>query len=1242
MKHRYPGTGCKEIVPNRDLRYPSTRHGDDGEIQAASVRHVLGPDARGEDIRAAAFARWLAGEVGEGALAPTTRRSASRESREELREAWRVLCAALPKAWIVKTPVDCQQAIVELATDGVIGEGLFPVPIGRRPGEPTPAPEFDQERLDGALSTLGRRLETGGESERLRHSRLLLSETLLSIRPHCPMDDHLFALPLLRAIGLPEDREEAWSITELHCQIENRRVFASPASEAQDYDGADGTQPERSSDPKRATTELAIALDETVWLVNGDAVASVADDVPSPAPETLASAVLRAGAFAEPVDRALLLHRLAPNISDGADLCLAARMLLAGRAADVVGWDTELFHARAGSEDALLILLRLLDRSWCAVDRTLVESLSQDVLEVLSVSQVDLEVLHRLLDDCLDKLVDWTALSDGQAVDLLRYLYSVDPEAERRWRRIPLHRGVDGSRGAFNDRARRSTERAAEFPLPQELCADVRLLNPEPELARLYDSVPEIDRDGILQLMLENSRPWRFAERIVQAVRSDDGQVSLPRAPDLRELLRHSCWLPDRGGEGFAPDAVLVAPEEVLNAVSDLAASHAFGDKRLPDAIDPAMRQAALSVVREILGRPNRMCQIQRIVDSLDSELIGQVDAGAWLVMPHPSCADSFSIEDGLQSILTSTHPGWKLVHVAACIIGNAEGHSHDNLNLPINVAKALSAPIPSYRQIEILRCLADTRPAKGSAAGFLFRRYLGWFVETDDFFAHVLPELDLPTQDGNWHASREVAVSETGIARRHRLIPELRSILRLKSDDPVSVAQSVGSTLGENGLDALEKYFEPWRDKVPHGAVGAFLSLLGNGLCDVIANLADKWLGEDVAIAPIEGFDRNAVSVFVSPKVAYGDRVSAVNAIGSRVEMAAEADEDTLFAVDPCPYPPLPPASALAPLGAFWQIDLRDVEPRDRSPSELLRLLGGTVERWATTCLKLDRTQVQKWWAQWGKGSQADFAPVLASIKAHLPLTLQQLKLDRTQVQKWWAQWGKGSQADFAPVLASIKAHLPRLTLQQLDVKENEPLWDALREADRAQRKREQAPSEETLHHEREALSCLATLIREPRHRDFLWNRVNEIMRRYGYEEESTLLELAQNADDALSEAAEIEAGPLSQGARRLLIRVHDHDDAPTVDVMHWGRPINDTGGAAFPAGRERQWDQDLYFMMLMNLSGKPGESLGKPSSSSTTGRFGLGFKSVHLVSQSPSVVSRFISFYCRRNVAAGTSCPG
>ena len=219
-------------------------------------------------------------------------------------------------------------------------------------------------------------------------------------------------------------------------------------------------------------------------------------------------------------------------------------------------------------------------------------------------------------------------------------------------------------------------------------------------------------------------------------------------------------------------------------------------------------------------------------------------------------------------------------------------------------------------------------------------------------------------------------------------------------------------------------------------------------------------------------------VSVFVSPKVAHGDRVSAVNILGSRVVMEADADDETLFAVDPVPYPRLPPSSALAPLGEFWEITLRDVEPQSRSSSDLLRLLGGTVERWATRCLMLDREKVNAWWSKWGKGSQADFGPVLASIKAHLPLTLQ-----------------------------------------QLDVKESEQLQDALRTAERAQRQREQTPSEEALEFEREALNRLAALAKEPRHQEFLWERVYELMRRYGYGPDSVLLELAQNADDALAE---------------------------------------------------------------------------------------------------------------------------
>ncbi len=1137
---------------------------------AGVARHVLGPDPRREDIRTAAFVRWLSRRISEGALTPTTRRSVLRETRNELREAWRGLGEAIPREWLVETPVDTRQAVEELTErDEVIGRGLFLLPIGRGESESRPT----LNRLDRALAALGERLKAGDESERMRHSRLLLAETLLSIRPKCPMGDGLRRLPFLRAIRLPENKEEAWPVADLHRQIKKRRAF-------------DGTS------DQSAVVELARALGEPFWLVKGDAVASIAGDVPIPEPEALAEAVLKAKQFAEPAPRESLLHLLMPNVSGSASVRLAARALLAGRASHVVGPQTELFWVGGEHRSALRILLRLLDQSWRAVDGQLASLLSQNSLEALSVSQADLKALHRLLDECLGSQVDWTWLSDEDALRLLRRLYSA--ETQERWRRMPLHRDIDGVRGAFDNRAMRSTGKPSESGLPQELRAGVRLLAPEREVSDLYEAVPALDGDRVLKLMLEDSRPWRFAERIVQQLRSGDGPLSLPHDRDLRQLLKTSCWLPDRQGRGLAPVAVLIAPGEVLDAVSDLAENGVFGGKQLPNAVDPQIWRTAEPVIREILGRMSSARQVERMVNALDSDRVAQVDGGAWLVNSKPELVDDSLISCALETTLVGSHPGWKLLHIVNHILRRGDSPPRDNPRPLSKLARSLCAPVPWKRQIEMLRLLADSRPAKDSTSGRMFRKLLDCFAGTNGFFKHVLPKLDLPTQDGNWHASRDVARTEIGVARRHRLVSELRPILRLDYDQqPSHVGDARTTHRTEHPLDTLKNYFEPWRDRLPHSAVGAFLSLLGRGLDDSIAKLTGEWLGEDVSIESVRrklvgrsGEDPCArLSVWVTPHVSRGDRVFAINVKGELVDMEAEPDVHTLFATDPVQYPPA--MGHLSALGTFWEIGLRDVDPQSRTSSELIQLLGSTVERWATKYLRLDRERVNNWWSRWGESSRANLRPVLASIKAHLPLTLR-----------------------------------------QLNVGDSEPLRDALREAERAQRKREQAPSNRTIGIERDSLDRLADLIETSEHQKFLWKRVNELMHRYGYRPDSVLLELAQNADDALAQAAEIKGGRLPPRSRRLVVRVSEQGGTPTVDVMHWGRTINDTGGAAFPDGRDRQWDQDLYFMLLMNLSSKPGEAPGDGSSSATTGRFGLGFKSVHLVSSSPSVVSGFIAF--------------
>ena len=1152
------------------------------------IRHVLGKCADGGDNRAVAIARWIAERIGQKALTQTTRRVSDEPqptAREKLRCAWRDLLAALPNGWLLDAPLESQRAVAELAADGVVGEGFIPVPFRRGPEEPPPS-RPDPERLDCALLALGRRLAAGGESERLRHSRILLAETLLSRRDdNRPLND-LETLPLLRATRMPEEREEAWSVCKLRRQTDRYRVFANPPSGNSDV-----------HQPKRAVAELAAALDEDVWVVTDAGVALAG--TPSPTPDALARAVIGAKTFnPEPAQRRDLVDRLG---QDGGPHVCAVRALLAGRTTAELGQDTELFFAPPRSvheQQTLNVLLRLLGQSWRAVGVELVKSLSQNLLQDLSVSPADAHAFHRLLNDCLNEKVDWTGLEDEEVLHLLQHLHGPMPDDQKRWRAMPLHRGVDGKRGSFDERARRSTNETDGLSLPSELETEVRLLEPDPPVAHLYDAVSAMDRDGVLQAILEDSRPWRFAEKIVCSVRPAEGQMTLPQDPDLRDLLRHRCWLPHRDGGGFAPDAVLIAPKELLKEIAGLAAAGAFGDKRLPENVHPGTWETAEQVVREILGRMGQARQVQRIADALNPDQAAHVSGGAYLVMPDPELVDASLIKDALKTTLADRHPGWKLVNTVKRVLGSRGDAGPQDASEPLlKLAKRLcAAPVPPEYQIAMLKHLADSRPARDSPGGRLFRTLLDCFAKTDEFFERVLPEIELPTQDGNWHTSGDIARTESGVARRHRLIFELRPSLRLSGGDPGPQTSNVGG--GESGtkvdaLEVLEKYFEPWRGRLPPNAVGAFLSLLGRGLRDVIAKLAQQWLSDDVSVEGMcsELVGSNGlspcvdVSVWISPHVARGDRVRAVNVLGSWVEMEADVDNDTLFAIDPTQHPCS--QTALEPLGPFWEITLRDVEPQNQNRSDLIRLLGSTVERWAVQFLELDRDKVKAWWSRWGTGSQADLGPVLASIRAHLPLTLR-----------------------------------------QLDVQEREPLRDALREAEQAQRKREQAPAEATLKAEREALDRLAKLIEEPEHQTFLWGRVNELMRCYGYGPDSMLLELAQNADDALAQAAEIKGGPLPPATCRLLIQVHEHNSTTTVDITHWGRPINDTGGAAFPEGRERQWDQDLYFMMLMNLSGKPGEAPGRATSASTTGRFGLGFKSIHLVSSSPSVVSGFIGF--------------
>jgi hypothetical protein len=1146
------------------------------------ISDTITSSAPGYEERSCVIARWLAERLGEGALSPNS----DPAIREDLRAAWRSIMKSLPDQWLVEVPVASHYAVSEIARQGLLGVGLLTIPISwRQERNSTARP--DASRIDKALAQLGDLLCTGQKSsQHVKNARLILAETLLSVRGAQPLDDKLSKLPILRAHRLPEGRNEAWSIDDLRRNTERWRVFARTCVD----EGSDSIALESASAPKQAAKELAEAIGADVWIV--DDIVAKYKHTPTPTTTELATAVIQTSSICSPVSKRLaLLQRLGQGDVNSV-VQRAARTLLTGR---IFPHEEapELYYVRSQDSEkeenrkTLAILLRLLGKAWSAVEAELVEPLPVALVNALRVKTVDAGVLHYLLGVCVVGTTHWTQLEQHERLHLLLRLHSTVADSRARWRAMPLHRRASGERGSFDKQALRVV---GEKHLPPKLESEVLLLDPDREVANLYLDVPALDDDGVLRAMLKSKHPYLFAEDIVRLLSPEEGRINLPRDSTLCDLLRDALWLPH--GEdisGIAPSQVLIVPDELRSKIGPLVTAGAVGEYRLHEEVVASVWIAAEKVVHEIFVRQTQALQIKRLCRAINPALVAAVAGGAYLILPDAARVSQDLLKEALQSPLASSHRGWVVVRTAADILKQGpERPLHDAV---LEIARSLCAPIPPTFQVSALMAVAATCPPKESPSGRLFCNLLDSFAQTSDFTEHVLPRLELPTQDGRWQHASSVARSASGVARRHRVLSELRSPLRLDSGEHVSVKTSAGVQVGAGAVKVLSSYFEPWANRLPHGAVGAFLGLLGNGKDSELVRLAEVWLGGDVSVerirrelAPTVEQDPCAtIKVFVSSQISQGQLVNAVNLLGEYVEMSADSDNNTIFATDPERCPSI--------CGDFWRIGLRDVEPRLRTAHELVALLGGAVE----------------WWAVWV------------------------LRLDPQLVRVWWSRWGTGSQAQIGPVRASILAHLP-LTLHQLDVRDCAALRDALDEAQRAQRRREQAPeaqSRDAMITERKAFKRLDKLIcNSPEHQHFLWSRVQELMRRFGYRDDSVLMELAQNADDALSQAAEIAHAPLPLVARRLVVRVYVREGVTTIDVVHHGRPINDTGGAAFPRGRERQWDQDLYFMMLLNLSGKPGEMPGQASVAATTGKFGLGFKSVHLVSENPSVVSGFVAF--------------
>ena len=227
----------------------------------------------------------------------------------------------------------------------------------------------------------------------------------------------------------------------------------------------------------------------------------------------------------------------------------------------------------------------------------------------------------------------------------------------------------------------------------------------------------------------------------------------------------------------------------------------------------------------------------------------------------------------------------------------------------------------------------------------------------------------------------------------------------------------------------------------------------------------------------------------------------------------------------------------------------------------------------------------------------------------------------DSCGIATLWEELEKSDQLSLEVARDLILENLP-FYLQQLKVaKRNRTLSEALTSLKRLQHEKSEAASTNLSalpSMERkvaEAKKYLARLMVENGDvQSAVLSGVRDRVKQSQYELSSIAFELFQNADDAVSEMQLLHQGDGQDPfPSRTIGRFIIEGDGPVLRFIHWGRPINFTGhgAAANPA-----YQDDLENMLILSASDKDGTKL-------VTGKFGLGFKSVLLATDSPRIIS-------------------
>ena len=873
-------------------------------------------------------------------------------------------------------------------------------------------------------------------------------------------------------------------------------------------------------------------------------------------------------------DRRSLLERVSDPITDS-DARRGLRFLLHGSPDHRDEEDAKLWIGRHDQHHAWTRLWSVMhdDAQWSRIDEELANAIPRNRWADAKIAEIDAGTLIDELRGTGRGINEPKVFSVDERDEILSRI-----DDESLWRRLPLHTTLDGTPISADHEGvyLAPGTRGQEDPLAGEVTL-IALSQNDRVADRQQRWLPPFDDRARIEVALSVAGPVRYWRNALDAL----DRLPTPIGEKIQRLLRSKAWLPTIYGTQVNPEDVIDLPESLADETHQLIAKHRASNGpcfAVPDDLKAPVRDHRAWPRLRCVGFSSGVDGLERL--GLLLEDLPDYRIGKWTKHPQPETVELLAHCEDL--------PGWRLLAMATA-------EPFDSETAWSHLEPVLSREIEVQSLVTVLDWLSQDNQQwelRKSAHDNYLRQLMAHGRQSAG--AH-LPHLRLASGNRQWREAAELCVGAPGVVQASLLDGDQADTLGnvvwggTERQSRASSAPAAGFQQARKAArEILQDYFDAWDSSlVPQPMIGVLLALLGQDLRDLASEylhphsfgwLAGElpwndpggtrerlnWMGGKTVEQALDLISTTGV------QIVDGDQVDVHNLLGDPIRVAIDASPGTLL------------AGPLGGQGYELMIRLRRIEP-DRFQQEAVpNILRATVEQVYSVLYNQKNADFDSLWQELAQSDQLEVGIARQLILDHIPFYLSR-----------------------------------QLSVNSRSIKEQLRRYDVLRSRIVEVERQGGQSTKSVRNDSRQALDQLASCIDEsPDERREILQAVKSRLEQYQYDPSSIPLELFQNADDAAVELGQClayssEGTEVPESARRFVVV----GQADGLRFLHWGRRINARGPVGFD-GERRGFHQDLEKMLILSATDKPGDE-------DATGKFGLGFKSVLLACDEPSILS-------------------